>query len=120
MSLYNILADDFKPPMLSTSSDSKVRNASVTTSAAEVSLGGVSGMYYVTMQAITADVYVAFKPATNASATVTTSTGWKIPAGTSVNFVVSSDLHGAFEHIGSTSGSIQWYISSTKRNLSFR
>lgn len=119
MSLYNILADDFKPPMLSSSHDSKVRNASVTAAAAEVSLGGVSGMYYVTMQAITADVYVAFKAASSA-ATVTTSTGWKIPAGTTVNFVVSSDLHGYFEHIGSTTGSIQWYISSTKRNLSFR
>ena len=76
-------------------------------------------MYYVTMQAITADVYVAFKAASSA-ATVTTSTGWKIPTGTTVNFVVSSDLHGYFEHIGSTTGSIQWYISSTKRNLSFR
>lgn len=118
MSLYTLIADDVRCPALSSSSDFKVHQASVTAGAAEAALDLPKGKYYVTFQAISADVYVAFKSGTSV-ASVTTTTGWRIPAGTEKNFVVESNVYDYFEHIGSGAGTVKWYVSSTVRERPF-
>lgn len=115
MSLFTIMADDFQPPALSSSSDFKVHQASVTGAAAEADLDLPRGHYYVTFQAITADVYVAFKPVTTSSAAVTTTTGWRIPAGEERSWVINYNVYRAVEHIGSGAGTLKWHVSSTVR-----
>jgi hypothetical protein len=117
MSLYTILADDFRPPALS--GTHSVKQASFTGAASEASLALDKGMYYVTFQALSADAYVAFKLASSVAA-VTTTTGWKIPSGEERSWVISSDVYAYIEIIGSGAGTLKWYISSTKRNLTFR
>jgi hypothetical protein len=115
MSLYTLLADDFQPPALSSSSDFKVHQASVTAAAAEADLDLPRGVYYVTFAALSADVYVAFKPIVTSGAAVTTTTGWKIPAGEERSFVIHYNVYRAVEHIGSGAGTLKWYVSSSVR-----
>lgn len=112
VSIFTLCADDVRAPQLS--GDFTVRQASVTTSAAEADLQLPKGKAYITMAAIGADVFVVFKLGTSA-ATVTTTTGWKIPSGEERSFFVESNVLSYFEHIGSGAGTVKWYVSSTIR-----
>lgn len=121
MSLFTVMADDIRPPALSStvSADHYVHQASTSTSAAQTALSLPSGHFYVSFQALTADCYIAFTN-TAGAASVTTTTGWCVPAGTTFHCVIRSDVYAYVEHIASASGTLKWYVSSLVREKPLR
>lgn len=89
-----------------------VHSATTSTSAASAALGlGTDGKFYVTVQAVGQDCYIAFKLGASA-ATVTALTGYLIPAGGTACFWIDILLLNYIETIATGSGSIRWYRSS--------
>ena len=115
-------ADTVLPPALSSSTGyativtgndvTEIAASAVASSTALPLAQGKKG--YVSVQNVSggSSVYVAFKTSSGA-ATVTTSTGWEIPAGTTKDWVVDSDTCGFIEVItASGTATVKLYVSS--------
>lgn len=125
-------ADTFYPPALASTAGyaasvtdngvsrqivpgNNVTQGSATTAAARSAIGLATGKKsYVTFQALSSGqaVYVAFKKGT-AAASVTTTTGWEIPAGQEKSFLIDEDIVNDVEYITATgTGTLKWFVSS--------
>lgn len=115
-------SDSLLPPVLTGSTNASgatsvgtydtVHSAATSTAAARQALGlGSEGKFFVTVQAVGYDTYIAFKLGT-AAATITALTGYLIPAGGSASFWITSSLLNDLETIATGVGSVRWYRSS--------
>jgi hypothetical protein len=127
-------ADTFLPPALSSTGGycasvaaagltqavpgvvgNNVTQLAVTNVAARAALSiGAGKKGYITIQNLSTSAgtaFVAFKLGA-AAATITTTTGWEIPIGTSVSFYLDSDIVNDIETIGASTATLKYYVSS--------
>ena len=116
-------ADTLLPPALSSSTGyankgvtgNNVTQISVTNSAGETALPMAAGkLCYVSVQNVSggSSAYVAFKLDAGA-ASITTTTGWEIPAGTTKDFFLDQSICDTIEHItASGTATLKLYVSS--------
>ena len=114
-------AETILPPVVGVTTNvsgvnTTVTSANVTTAAARSALvlPSSNAKVYVTVAAMTQNIWVGFKLGTGA-ATITTSNGWPIPAGTEKSFWVNPNEVNDIEYVSSANtGVISFYTSSPK------
>lgn len=114
-------ADSVLPPCLSGTgyaslvTGNSVTQISVTNSAGETALPlGAGKKAYISVQNVSggSSAFIAFKLDAGA-ASITTTTGWEIPAGTTAHFVLDKDIVDTIEHITSSgTATLKLYVSS--------
>ncbi len=99
------------PPMLT--GTSIVKNLATSSAAARAAIGApANGKCYITFAAVTTDCFVILKLGT-AAASVTTTTGYLIPASQERSWWVDPKLVNDVEAITvSATGSLRWFVSS--------
>lgn len=113
-------ADTILPPTLTGTLPSGINTVptkattSSTAGRSALTLPSNNGKVYVTVAAVTTDVYIAFKLGT-AAASVTTTTGWPVFAGTKESYWINPAEVNDIEYItASAAGAIHFVASSTK------
>lgn len=75
-----------------------------------------NGKTFMSFQAVGGDVYVAFRlsatPSSPGAATITTTTGWVIPAGTVAQFFIDPNELNVIEYIGTGTATLKYCASS--------
>lgn len=91
-----------------------VNSNNATTTAWRSALTAPTGSkkYYLTVAALTQNVFVAFKNNT-ATATVSSTSGWPIPAGTQQSFWINPNEISDMEYVAAANTAVvYWYVSS--------
>ncbi len=108
--------DQSLPPTLTGTNpsgvDTKVVHNTTSSTAARAALPVTRGKYWLTVAAVTTEVYVAMKLGA-AAASVTTTTGFPIPAGQERRWLINASQVNDIEYVTVTSaGIIKWFVSS--------
>lgn len=106
-------ANTIWPPGLPADTVHLVHQMSTSSTAARAALATLTkAKAYVTFCAVTTDCFVAFKLGT-AAASVTTTTGYLIPAGQERSWWIDPAVFNDIEAItASAAGTLKWYVSS--------